>query len=122
MPTFRDKEPTYYKTTWRHSAIPLDPLTGRRMRAGVIPQSILDDPRLRKGYEFIDQNAFRLRMKLLLGPHKLSSLTELGVNLQTQAQQLASKRGALFLEGVMLAASKESIKAQLQEASSAKPE
>ncbi|HMI09324.1 MAG TPA: hypothetical protein VK497_02895 [Candidatus Saccharimonadales bacterium] len=97
---YSPETPVYYEVDSNANVLPLDPVTGNRLRAGEIPESLLADPELRKGYDYFRNNGSRIRFGLLLTTHGTAEdLIESGVSLAAEAKELAELQGVLFLEG-----------------------
>jgi hypothetical protein len=97
----------YFEVNERDDVIPLDPVTGDALRAGVIPESLLADDELQRGYAYLQDHAAHIRAKILLSAHETSTdLAEAGIELGSEAKELANKSGVLFLEGVQMASAK----------------
>lgn len=94
-----------YRLSEELDVIPLDPLTHDPLEAHAVPESLAADPELRSGYDFLIENAGRLRLQILLTAHGNAlepGAHDLGkhYNLGAQLQALGEKKGTLFLESV----------------------
>lgn len=103
-----ESPPTYFLTSPEGTVFPLDPLNGELLCPAQIPESLLADPELSQGYDFLRQNAERIRFGLLLSRHsKAGDLAAAGIDLHSRSKELAAKNGVLFLEGTATAESRE---------------
>lgn len=96
-----------------------DPVTGIALEPGEIPQSIVMDEGLRRGYEYMRQYGSRIRLRLLLGAHGSANdlnPDETGFDLRAEAQRIAQVGGVLYVESAVTQQSQDRIRSTLQRA------
>jgi len=80
---------------------PVDLVTGEILQPGAIPESLVNDEELAKGYAFLRKHAQRINVELLLIRHgRREDFTEADIDLRQKSQETASKNGILFLENI----------------------